>query len=404
MDALSATRKHGMGWVGLGILLLLLVQGIARFAVSPAVGFVLDDWAFWAQAEERESAGEAFMAGLKSPTRPMGCLQQCVFHLFRDRVAAYDAMSLAGYSISLLMVCLLAWELTGCLSAGFIAGLLFAVLPNLCGHFHWLCLIAGQSPPFYLASAWLMARYARRGGRLSLATSATLYAVGIAGYEIGVFLPAAYAVLLWRRGWKRMVATLAPFAVVLAAYAAWRLTAGFGWASAGVAPQFTPGLSGYDAKHTAADIVSWWGGLAWWRAVGLGAMGFSELPWEQAGVLLAANAALLVAVWFWLRKTVAGAKRSVAGEIFGTTTLVLFGAVWVASTYLPAFLGYFAPRLNYLPGAGVAFLAALALARIPADRWGTPQDLKGAAIFLASSASDYVNGHILAVDGGWLAR
>ena len=44
------------------------------------------------------------------------------------------------------------------------------------------------------------------------------------------------------------------------------------------------------------------------------------------------------------------------------------------------------------------------LGRIPAERWGTPQDLKGAAIFLASSASDYVNGHILAVDGGWLAR
>ena len=44
------------------------------------------------------------------------------------------------------------------------------------------------------------------------------------------------------------------------------------------------------------------------------------------------------------------------------------------------------------------------LGRIPADRWGTPQDLKGAAIFLASRASDYVSGHVLAVDGGWLAR
>ena len=44
------------------------------------------------------------------------------------------------------------------------------------------------------------------------------------------------------------------------------------------------------------------------------------------------------------------------------------------------------------------------LGRIPAYRWGTPQDLKGAAVFLASRASDYVNGHILAVDGGWLAR
>jgi 2-deoxy-D-gluconate 3-dehydrogenase len=44
------------------------------------------------------------------------------------------------------------------------------------------------------------------------------------------------------------------------------------------------------------------------------------------------------------------------------------------------------------------------LGRIPSGRWGTPADLGGAAVFLASSASDYVNGAILPVDGGWLAR
>jgi 2-deoxy-D-gluconate 3-dehydrogenase len=44
------------------------------------------------------------------------------------------------------------------------------------------------------------------------------------------------------------------------------------------------------------------------------------------------------------------------------------------------------------------------LARIPAGRWGAPGDLAGAAVFLASSASDYVHGTTLAVDGGWLAR
>lgn len=44
------------------------------------------------------------------------------------------------------------------------------------------------------------------------------------------------------------------------------------------------------------------------------------------------------------------------------------------------------------------------LSRIPAGRWGTPEDLMGAVVFLSSKASDYVNGHILAVDGGWLAR
>ncbi|MBB5709467.1 2-dehydro-3-deoxy-D-gluconate 5-dehydrogenase KduD [Sphingomonas xinjiangensis] len=42
--------------------------------------------------------------------------------------------------------------------------------------------------------------------------------------------------------------------------------------------------------------------------------------------------------------------------------------------------------------------------RIPAGRWGSPADMGGAAVFLASSASDYIQGHILAVDGGWLAR
>ncbi len=44
------------------------------------------------------------------------------------------------------------------------------------------------------------------------------------------------------------------------------------------------------------------------------------------------------------------------------------------------------------------------LDRIPAGRWGKPEDLGGAAVFLASSASDYVNGAIIPVDGGWLAR
>lgn len=42
--------------------------------------------------------------------------------------------------------------------------------------------------------------------------------------------------------------------------------------------------------------------------------------------------------------------------------------------------------------------------RIPAARWGTPDDLKGPVVFLASAASDYMNGHVLNVDGGWLAR
>ena len=44
------------------------------------------------------------------------------------------------------------------------------------------------------------------------------------------------------------------------------------------------------------------------------------------------------------------------------------------------------------------------LARIPAGRWGEPEDIAGAAVFLASPASDYITGEVLVVDGGWMAR
>jgi 2-deoxy-D-gluconate 3-dehydrogenase len=44
------------------------------------------------------------------------------------------------------------------------------------------------------------------------------------------------------------------------------------------------------------------------------------------------------------------------------------------------------------------------LERIPAGRWGEPEDLAGAAVFLSSPASDYINGHVLVVDGGWMGR
>jgi 2-deoxy-D-gluconate 3-dehydrogenase len=65
--------------------------------------------------------------------------------------------------------------------------------------------------------------------------------------------------------------------------------------------------------------------------------------------------------------------------------------------------GYFATNNTAALQADVKRNAEI-LARIPAGRWGDPKDLGGAAVFLASSASDYVQGIVLPVDGGWLAR
>ena len=65
--------------------------------------------------------------------------------------------------------------------------------------------------------------------------------------------------------------------------------------------------------------------------------------------------------------------------------------------------GYMATA-NTAPLRADAARSAEILARIPAGRWGQPDDLAGAVVFLCSSASDYVHGSVIAVDGGWLAR
>jgi len=65
--------------------------------------------------------------------------------------------------------------------------------------------------------------------------------------------------------------------------------------------------------------------------------------------------------------------------------------------------GYMATA-NTAPLRADAARSAEILARIPVGRWGQPEDLAGAVVFLCASASDYVHGSVIAVDGGWLAR
>ena len=384
MNETTSTGTNCNKWLLLGVFLLLLVQLVTRFAVQPSVGFVLDDWSFWSQAEKFPSAAATLVGGLRNPLRPVYHGIQLFSHrLLGDNPAGFGILCASGYSLALLLLFLLLKELTGKNAAALGGAALFAVLPNLCGHFHWPAVAVGYdwgAQNMALLSAWMLFLHARREKKWAWAVSVLAYLLSIGTYEAGIFLPMAYAVLLWGRGWRQWFVSLLPYGIALGIYAAWRLTLGFGWGWSwfGIPPQTNPSLSLYELKHTFAGIASWWIGLDWWCAVGDGATGFAELPWTLASALVALNAAILGLLGLSLRRLAGGNPRGPSAPTFSAARLSLLGIVWIAATYIPALLGYLVPRLNYLPGAGMALLAALAMGRIHHKYW---LPLLSAAVF-----------------------
>ncbi|MDB6169585.1 MAG: 2-deoxy-D-gluconate 3-dehydrogenase [Verrucomicrobia bacterium] len=150
---------------------------------------------------------------------------------------------------------------------------------------------------------------------------------------------------------------------------------------------------------------------------------FSEKDWDDV-INVNLNAAFILSQAF-VRPLLAGGRP---GKIINIASMLSFqGGVRVASytAAKSALLGLTrlmanelaAKNINvnaiapgYMATDNTAALRAdekrnrAILERIPAGRWGAGADLKGAVVFLASPASDYVHGHALAVDGGWLAR
>jgi 2-deoxy-D-gluconate 3-dehydrogenase len=108
--------------------------------------------------------------------------------------------------------------------------------------------------------------------------------------------------------------------------------------------------------------------------------------------LLAFSGGITVPAYTASKSAVAGLTRALANEWAGKGVQV--------NAIAP---GYFSTE-NTRPLRENEVRNAEISGRIPAGRWGDPRDLAGPVVFLASAASDYVNGHILVVDGGWLAR
>jgi 2-deoxy-D-gluconate 3-dehydrogenase len=152
------------------------------------------------------------------------------------------------------------------------------------------------------------------------------------------------------------------------------------------------------------------------------ALDFSEADWDA---VLDTN---LKSVFFLCQAAARHMVQNDGGKIINIASMLSFqGGIWVASytASKSGVAGLTKLLANEWAGKGINVnaiapgyiatnnTAALQadevrnrqiLERIPAGRWGEPSDLGGAAVFLASDASNYVNGHILAVDGGWLAR
>lgn len=150
---------------------------------------------------------------------------------------------------------------------------------------------------------------------------------------------------------------------------------------------------------------------------------FTETDWDE---VVQVNQRSL----FFLSQAVAQqmVKQGRGGKIINITSMLSFqGGIRVASytASKSAVLGLTRIMANELAPQGINVNAiapgymetdntaalradpkrnAEILARIPAGRWGAPEDLQGAVVFLASAASDYMHGYTLAIDGGWLAR
>jgi 2-deoxy-D-gluconate 3-dehydrogenase len=112
----------------------------------------------------------------------------------------------------------------------------------------------------------------------------------------------------------------------------------------------------------------------------------------NTGSVLSFQGGILVAAYAAAKHGVVGLTRALANEWASEGINV--------NAIAP---GYYETELTEAIRADPARSSAL-LARVPAGRFGKPDDLKGVVVFLASAASDYVHGETIAVDGGWLAR
>lgn len=352
------------------IVFVLLVMFWVRYLPHPISALVADDWPNLARASRYNDAGVAARLGLTDPHRPLSyALVDALFHLFGDRPAVYTILSLAANAALVIFVMALARELTGSPLASAVAGLFLAVVPNLVETTHWSTQIVNEvssAAIWYVASGSFYVRFYQSEKPFWLAASVACYGVALFSYEAGLFLPAAYAALCYRPYLSRPnILRLLPFAVVVAVYAAWRMTNAFGLnTSWHYPPHMQADISIGKAVWNAWQILHWWVGEHMLETICSGWAGFLQISVWTRRALLAGNVVLAVAVYRWLVKLSEEEPFTVPSY-----KPPRFAAWWFGASCVPMLMSYTASRLMLLPAVGLALGSGIAASRARSKSW-----------------------------------
>jgi hypothetical protein len=296
-----------------------------------------------------------------------------VFRLFGMNSSAFALLGHVTYALCAALLILLAYQMTGNKQTALLAVLFFALFPNMSEAYHWPNMIVINSLVIsYLLSAWLWALFIQKRNSAYLVGSLIAFSIGLGSYEVGLFLPVAYAVLLEPRKGRAQWLWLLPFLVVDAFYLAWRFTNVFGLGTNIMysTKQFGVEISPWLIKHNFISLASWWLGRNMLASIQNGLAGWAQIPSAGRHMFAAAGLAVIALVAMYTRQLSREKPDSSSlSSRPSSNRVIVFGLVWAAATSLLCVVSYTAQRLNFLPGIGLALCLAAVVGRLKWRHW-----------------------------------
>lgn len=376
-DQLQATASgHPLGNNGQArsalwmVVLVLLLQVLSRYGAYPVADHTADAWPMLAWSRAVPTYTDTLSLIVREPDRPLqASILTSTFKLLDDNPTAFAFLSIAGYSLWLLLILSLVQTLTRSTRTTLLAGVILCLLPNLYQSFHWGAMIAViYMQVAYVAAVLGWVRYQQSGHRGWWMLSAAMYGVGITSYEFGAGLPAVMLLLSPPGRWRKAMVDLVPHALLLGLYLLWRFTKGFGMAEYGVLfPPRDLDLTVTGLLHNAQILVGWWIGTPMLDALRNGLNGYATIgPWIQR-VLFAANLVAVAAVLAALARSRSTDDGGASPLLPRKRILAAMLAWWVLG-HAPSLVSWGSARLNLFPAIGLAIAVAILLTPWPWSR------------------------------------